>query len=343
MAIGLYDTRAMLKAIEQFPREYSFLYDTFCRDGGTVEDDKAIYDYRKGAIQMAPFVVPGTGGILMNRYGYETREIGFCTIAPERVVTLEDISQRSFGEAILGAMTPDQRSKKMLARDMMDLRQMIQRRREWMARQVLLTGKLDIHRWTQEGRDKNTTLVADYKFTNTYTPATPWGQPGANIGYDLQQIFDIVYEGLGMAEIIVMDPDSAEAIFNDEKIYRSMDARNIDMGAIQTKYRGQGVRFIGWTRDGVEMYSFAGKFVDEDHTVKPILPRGTLICGARGVLNAIHGPITLVEGKEHTTYIKREVPQRIADEPSNSVKNRITSRPTIVPFNVDAWVVANVL
>ena len=27
----------------------------------------------------------------------------------------------------------------------------------------------------------------------------------------------------------------------------------------------------------------------------------------------------------------------------NSIKNRLTSCPTIVPFNVDAWVVANVL
>ena len=44
----LYDTRAQLAAIEKLPREYSFLHDTFCRDGGTVEDDRAIYDYRKG-------------------------------------------------------------------------------------------------------------------------------------------------------------------------------------------------------------------------------------------------------------------------------------------------------
>ena len=26
----------------------------------------------------------------------------------------------------------------------------------------------------------------------------------------------------------------------------------------------------------------------------------------------------------------------------NSIMNRVTSRPTVIPFNVDAWVVANV-
>ena len=109
MAIDIYSTRAQLAAIELMPREYTFLYDTFCADMGAVEDDKAIYDFKKGSRQMAPVVHPGTGGVVMGRDGFETREIGFCTVAPERIITNPDLQGRAFGEKVLGAMTPEQR------------------------------------------------------------------------------------------------------------------------------------------------------------------------------------------------------------------------------------------
>lgn len=347
MPIDIYSTRAQLAAIEQMPREYSFLYDTFCSDMGAVEDDYAIYDYRKGDRQMAPFVVPGVGGVLMEREGFESREIGFCTIAPERIVTNDDIKTRSFGERVLGAMTPEQRSRRMLARDLVEMRRAIQRRREWMARQVLLTGKEEVYRYTSEGRDKQTTMVADYKFTNKYTPANPWNGSDARIEYDMQTMYDMVYDGLGVVDMIVMDPESALAMLENSKYIKQFDMRNVDMGTINTRYRGQGVRFVGFNSDGVEMYSLHGTFIDDDGQSKPILPHGTLIMGGKGILKVAHGPVTLVdktgEDGKHVTYIKKEVPERLSDKKTASITNRITSRPTVVPFNVDAWVVANVL
>ena len=347
MALDIYSTRAQLAALELMPREYSFLYDTFCADMGAVEDDKAIYDYRKGTKQMAPFVVPGAGGVLMEREGYETREIGFATIAPERVIDMAAITGRSFGENILGAMTPAERERKMLAKDLTELRQAIQRRREWMARQVLLTGKLSIFRYTNEGRDLKTTLVADYGFTNTFTPDTAWDQSGAKIDDDMREMFDLVYDGLGVVDTIVMAPDAANALLANGNYMKTFDGLNVKMGEINTKYRGQGVRFLGWNSDGVEMYSFSGKYLDDDGTMKPVLPSGTVIAGAKGILKAIHGPVTQVEetgtNAVHRTYVKKEVPLRYGSIDGNAVKNRLTSCPTIVPFNADAWVVANVL
>lgn len=345
--MDIYSTRAQLAAIEQQPREYSFLYDLFVQEKGCVEDNKAIYDYRKGTRRMAPIVHENTGGILMERDGYETREIDFCTIAPERIITNPDLAGRAFGEKILGAMTPEQREKKMLIKDQIEMRRAIQRRREWMARQVLLTGKLRVFRYTNEGRDLHTTMVADYGFTNTFTPATAWGQTGADIEGDMQTVFDMVYDGGGYADVILMDPEAARVMLSDSKYMKQFDGRNIDMGTINTRYKGAGIRFIGWNSDGVEMYSCAGTFVDDDGTVKKILPKGTLVAGYKGMLNGWHGPVTQVESNgpdaQHKTYIKKEVPLRYGTIDGNAIKNRITSRPTIVPENVDGWVVANVL
>ncbi len=347
MPIDIYSTRAQLAAIEQMPREYSVLYDFFARDAGTVEDDKAIYDYRKGVKRMAPTVHPGTGGVLMDRDGFETREIGFCCIAPERIIEDHNLKGRSFGEQVLGAMTPEERERKLMARDLMEMRAAIQRRREWMVRQVLLTGKLSIFNYTNEGRGVNASMIADYGFTNTFTPDTQWDQAGATIDADMHEIFDLVYDGLGTVTKIVMAPNVADAILHNSDFIHQYDWRRADMGSINTQYRGSGLRFLGYNSDGVEMYSLSGTFIDDDGQIKKLIPDGKLIAGSDGMLNVFHGPVTQVEdtGKtaKHKTYIAKEVPLRYGSIDGNSIKNRLTSCPTVVPTNVDGWAVATVL
>lgn len=345
--MDIYSTRAQLAAIDLMPREYSVLYDFFGNEAGNVEDDKAIYDYRKGSRRMAPMVKPGTGGVLMDRDGFETKEIGFCQIAPERVIEDTNLKGRIFGEKVLGALTPQEREKKMLAQDLKDMRGAIQRRREWMVRQVLLTGKLEIFTYTNEGRGVAASMVADYGFTNTFTTSTGWDQVGADIDGDMKSIFDLVYDGGGYVDVIMMAPDVASSIIANGNYMKTFDGRNINMGELNSQYRGSGLRFIGWNADGVEMYSVAGKFIDDSGNATAIMPSGKLIAGSRDVLNIYHGPVTQVEevgmNAQHKTYIKKEVPLRYGSIDGNAIKNRLTSCPTIVPTNVDGWCVANVL
>lgn len=345
--MDIYSTRAQLAAIDLMPREYSALFDFFCHDAGTVEDDKAIYDYRKGSRRMAPFVHANAGDVPMARDGYETREIGFCTIAPSRIITNNDLKGRSFGENVLGAMTPAEREKKMLARDLTDMRKAIQRRYEWMARQVLLTGKLSIFEYTNEGRGLEANMVADYGFTNNYVPDTRWNQTGAKIDDDMHEIFDLVYDGLGYVDRIWMAPNVAAALRDNSNYIKLFDGRNIDMGKLNSQYKGQGVRFIGWNSDGVEMYSLSGTFIDDDGQAKKLIPDGTLIAGSADVLKMSFGPVTQVEepgvNARHKTYIKKQVPLRYGSIDGNTIKNRLTSCPTVVPENVDGWCVAKVL
>ncbi|MBR3503711.1 MAG: major capsid protein [Clostridia bacterium] len=345
--MDIYSTRAQLAAIELLPREYSALFDFFCRDAGTVEDEKAIWDFRKGSRRMAPTVRPGAGGVLMDRDGYETREIGFCCVAPERIIEDSNLKGRMFGERVLGAMTPQERERKMMAKDLVDMRKAIQRRYEWMVRQVILTGRLSVFNYTNEGRGIEASMIADYGFTNNYVPQTKWDQAGAKIDADMRSIFDLVYDGLGYVDRIFMAPDVADAMIDNSKYIKQFDGRNIDMGKINTQYRGSGIRFIGWNSDGVEMYSMSGTFIDDDGTAKAVIPSGTLIAGSADMLKMYFGPVTQVEetgmNAQHKTYIKKQVPLRYGSIDGNSIKNRLTSCPTVVPENVDGWCVATVL
>ena len=347
MALDIYSTYAQLAAIEQMPRENSFLWDMFVKEEGVVEEDKAFYDFRKGIIQMAPIVHENTGGVLMGRGGYETRMIDFCTIAPERIVEANQLKNRFFGEKVFGAMTPAQREKKMLAQDQIDMRKAIQRRREGMARQLILTGKLDIFTYSSEGKSKTSTCYADFGFTNKFTPETAWNQVGATIEADMRSITDLVYNGGGEVEVIVMAPDVADAMYANEAYVNAHNIRNMDIGYITSVYKGAGVRYMGKNSDGIDMYSFSGKFMDDDGLTKPVIPSGTLIAGGRNMLKCFHGPVIQVEKEDsaaqHLVYVKREVPFRHGDVNGNNILNRITSRPALMPYNVDGWAVADVL
>jgi len=343
--LDIYSTRAQLAAIETLPRQYRFLTDVFAEDAGAVEDDRAIYDYRKGENLMAPVVTDDAGGVIMPRPGFSTREIGFCTVAPERLIDFNELKTRTFGENIIGGLTPEQRAKKLLARDQMELINAIEQRIAWMVRQVLLEGKLSVFRYTNEGRDLKTTLVADYGFTNTYAPETTWDQTGAKVDEDMRTIYDLVYDGGGAVEMIVMAPDVWSALQQNETFMKGFDYRRADMGNIDTKYMGQGVRFLGYNSDGVELYTFSGSFINDEGEKENYLPAGKLIAASKGVLNTFYGPVTQIdrEGGDPTTYIKKIVPLKISEVGGTSIKLRMTSRPTVVPKNVDGWAVATVL
>ena len=163
----------------------------------------------------------------------------------------------------------------------------------------------------------------------------------------MKAMYDLVYDGGGNVNIIVVAPDVANAMLANAAFLKLLDLKNGNIGDVNTKYLDKGVRFVGTNLDGVDIYSLSGKFLDDDGLRKDIMPSGTVICGSRGMLNVFHGPVTQVESEDsqavHKTYIKKEVPLRYGSIASNAIKNRITSRPTVVPFNVDGWVIGNVL
>ena len=341
--MDIYDTIVQLKSIELMKRPSSFLWDTFVQDGGAVSEDEAVWDFRKGAKKMAPFVHENTGGVLMERTGYETDNVIFPTIAPERMVEKKNIAKRAFNEAIYGTKTPQQRAKELVATDLAYLKDSIQLRREWMAARVLLTGKLDILEYTNEGRTVRAAKIADYSFDNVYTPSTPWSDASADPSYDMEAMLDMVQEGQGKVDIIVMAPDVKRALTNHEGFLKKLDLKNGNFGQVSTSYREDGLRYIGTNSDGVDMYAFAGKYLNDKGAEEAYLPSGTVIAASQGILKCLHGPITQLEGKDFKTYIAREVPKRYASEKSDSIMQRVTSRPMIVPFNVSAWAVGSVL
>ena len=139
-----YTTREMVEALELIPPVRNFLTRTFFPRERTHTAEKIEVDVKKGKRIMAPFVSPRIGGKVITRQGFQTNEFTTPRIAPERVLTVDDISKRTLGENIYSKKTPSEREDELLADDIRELDDAIQRRIEWMSRQVIFEGKLDV-------------------------------------------------------------------------------------------------------------------------------------------------------------------------------------------------------
>lgn len=343
----LYDTWKQIKAIELMPKVNTFLYDTFVQNEGAIDAEDARYDFKKGNVEMAPFVVPGTGGKEMERETFDTRAISFPTIAPERTVNyMQYAGQRAFGEDIGGSLGPEERMKRLMARDIAEMRSAIQMRREWMTAQVLFEGKLDILEYVDGGQVVKATRAADYKFTNKYTAATAWNASGAKILDDLYRMVDVVTKGQGTPTIAVFGTDVRSMLMSSEELRKQMDVRNQYYGMIEPGKPFNALQYVGTMASGIEMYCYTGSYRESlTGPEKSFIPAGKILVGGGKMLRCMHGPVAQVEreGDAPKVYAKEEVPFRYSKSGGSSIMQRLTSRPMILPYNVDAWCVGTVV
>ena len=343
----LYDVSTQIRAIERMEPIHTFLYDTFVRDDGAVMTEDARFDFRKGNVEIAPFVVPGGGGKNMDRNTFDTRAITFPSIAPERTLEyMNYATQRLFNEPITGNISPEERMRKLLAQDIAYLRETIQMRREWMAAQVLFYGRLDILEYLEGGQVVQATRAADYSFTNRFVPVTKWNAAGADIHGDIQLMCDMVTEGQGTPEIMIFGTDVRACLYNDEQLMKKLDTRNAYYGMIRPGKRHNALQHIGSTSDGLELCCYTGGYYDKIGGAKNFfVPKGGVLIGGEKILRCIHGPVAQVEkeGDNPKIYASKEVPFRYSKAGGSSVQQRLTSRPMIIPNNVDSWAVATVL
>lgn len=340
-----YDTITLLQALEIAAPVPSFLLDNFVRPFNPLNDlsptEIAEMDVRKGAVRMAPFVAPSVGGVVVTRDGYQTRTVKFPTLAPDLVVTTADVRQRAFGQNVYEGVTEGQRAQALTARDLQQLREMLALRKEWMVAQILQTGKMTIPIVDREKR-RTDLFEVDYNFDNFVTLSKDWDEAGSDPNQDMQALYEAVYEGQGKVDIVLMGSQAANVLLRNDTFYKQLDNRRMNLGEVAPR-RYNGLRYIGVNEDGIEMYAYADKFIDEvTGTPTPFIAPNKVIAAGRAMLSCMYGPITQVEGKEMKTYLAREVPHRFADEDTNAVKQRMTSRPMIVPGNVDGWAVMEV-
>lgn len=334
-----YTTREMMEAIDQTPPVRSFLQRTFFPGEQTHVTEKVEFDVRKGKRVMAPFVSPRKGGKVITRQGFHTNEFTTPKLAPERPLTVDDITKRSIGENVYSRKTPEEREDELLAKDMTDLEESIDRRKEWMSRQVLYEGKVDVVD-EEEGVD----VQIDFGFTNIIVLAADeqWHLASVNPLRILRQVRKKIIKATGKApDMMIFSSDVIEEFMENPHIVKAMDVLNMKNVKIEPRVVDDALTFYGRIAElDMDIYTYDEWFLNDEGEDEAMVPPGTvLMAHSTGEGQFEYGLVTQMEDKVFRSYEGKLVPKVWADEKDEVKKVRMTSRPIPRPFDVDSWAV----
>lgn len=334
-----YTTREMMEAIDQTPPVRSFLQKTFFPGSQTHVTEKVEFDVRKGKRIMAPLVSPRKGGKVITRQGWKTNQFTTPKIAPERALTVDDISSRAIGENIYSQKTPEEREDELLAKDFTDLEEAIDRRKEWMCRQILFEGKIDVQD-EEEGVD----VQIDFGFTNIVVLGADeqWTLATVNPLPLFRRLRKKIIKDTGRApDIAIFSSDVIEDFIMNTFVVKAMDVLNMKNVVIEPRVVDPALTFYGRIAElDLDLYTYDEWFLNDEGEDESIIPPGTVLLGhSDGEGQIEYGLVTQMEDKKFRSYEGELVPKVWADENSEVKKVRLTSRPLPRPFDVESWAV----
>lgn len=334
-----YTTREMMEAIDQTPPVRTFLQKTFFPTEETHVTEKVEFDVRKGKRIMAPFVSPRKGGKVITRQGFRTNQFTTPKIAPERALTIDDISTRAIGENIYSQRTPAEREDELLAKDITDLEESIARRKEWMCRQILFEGKIDV-----VDEDEGVDVQVDFGFDNIIVLGVDerWSIATVNPLIRLRNIRKKIIKDNGNApDIAIFSSDAIEDFITNPFVEKAMNMLNYKNVVIQPRVVDPALTFYGRIAElDLDIYTYDEWFLNDEGNEESMIPAGTVLMGhSSGEGQIEYGLVTQMEDKKWHSYEGKLVPKRWADENNEVEMLRLTSRPLPRPYDVASWAV----
>lgn len=353
MALDIFSTHTLLMGIEQITPPKTFLRDRYFPTNEATDifaTNEVLIEYKDGSKKLAPFVAPRKGGVTIARQGYKMDRFRPPFIAPRRVLTIDDLSKRGFGEAFLTTLTPEARQAAMLMRDMQELTELIIRREEAMAAETLINNKcvlFEIADDLKKGEEKEIVFYEGSSNPATYTPSTKWNASGAKIIDDIYAMAkELKKRGLAVADLIVA-PDVAALIINDDTIQKMLDIRNYDLGGVQPAELPNGATKIARLNvygAMIDVISYDETYEADDGTIKQYIPAGYVVLTAPNAGRTLYGAVSQVEqadGAVHT-YKGRRIPKYYSDAQDDIRTITLKSCPLLIPNNVNPWITAKV-
>lgn len=353
----IYRTTTMLAAIELLPPQNIFLRDRyFPHDPSTdlFPTEEVLVEYREGNKKMAPCVLPRKGGITIEREGYKTTRYTPPYIAPQRPLTIDDLNKKGFGENLFSDRTPQQREAEILGQDLKDFERMISAREEYIAAQAMLNNGYILKHYADKygGSEYEEWEIRFYDGTSNpgkYTPDADWDSQNADIFGDLQAMIRLLTaKGLPATDLIVA-PDVADVLINNDKIQKMLDNRNMNIGSIDPTMLPAGAAHIGRINvfgRSLDIFSYDETYEDETTGNNvPYIPAGNVILTAPGAGRSLYGAVTQLEQSDDRfhTYMGRRVPKYIAKSDQDIREIKVTSRPLLIPRAATPWISAEVI
>lgn len=344
--INLFTLRSMLRALEQRVPPRQFFLDTFFPSTETHDTETIDIDIIQGKRRMAPFVNPNLEGKMVERLGYRTRSYKPPTLKPKMVTTAQEIMDRMPGQTIYGGnVTPAQRAAEQLGKDLGELDDMIRRREEWMASQVLTTGQLRV---IGEGVDD--TIVFGMKATHlpSLSGTALWSAPTTAKPLDnLRTWKRLVMKDSGISPTdVVMSADAYEAFLACDQITGTsnlFDLLRVSLGQIEPRDLGNGTTYVGRiTELGLDLWVHEDWYISDfdDDVEESMMPAKKVLMGSRTARTTRH--YGLIKDLEVNGQLQRFPKTWTEKDPSKRFL-LVQSSPLMALHQVDAFLCAQVL
>lgn len=347
-----YDIPTLLSIMEEMKEPSMYLYNQFTEEGQTFDTKKVEVRTYKGNTPVAPYVSELQDGVLLARVPGMAQEFEPATLKPAREITHVDIAVQSYKENVLNPLSPIERAAQLLAQDIQDLKNSIDRAQIQQIISLLFTGKIV---QKGEGIDK----VLDYNFQNklTLSGTDTWDSPDSKPIEKLSEIRRMMMmKNVPNPTDVLGDYDSMIALTRHPDILALADNNGLTIGNIDTQNLADGVVYHGYLKDpGVHLWSYTGMYSVYDQTLNDgkggykeveVMPKGNIVVynrnqkfrwnyGSNLIMNTDSENFQLVRGKYcPESWVKRQPAARWL---------QIQSKPLLVPQNVDGWYVIKVL
>ncbi|GIO39066.1 hypothetical protein J41TS12_39270 [Paenibacillus antibioticophila] len=350
MNLDLYKTTTMLQAIEKTMPLRKFFTKTFFPRVDTFVTENVFFDYKKGKRPMAPFVAPRVGGITVSRDGYQTKEYKAPKIAPQRILTVDDLMTRGMGENVFSQRTPAQRQAEMLAKDISELEDMSARRIEWMARELFLGRPIVVKGFIDKLDSEFVEDEINFGFDNkvTLAGANKWNDAGSSgKKYENLENWRLgVIQKSGIAPTMVIFGKNAWNEFRkDTEIKELVNQQNATLALMNPSVVDVALTYCGKLPGlGLELYTYNDWFIDDSGVMQPFIPDDHVVLCRPNLGGFSYGAVTQMEadGQFHT-YEGTRIPKSWADQNNDARMIRLSTRPIPIPDDVDGWFVAQVL
>ena len=354
MSFNVFDTHHLLMAVEQLTPAPSFLLNRYFPTNAATDifsTDDVLVEYKDGSKKLAPFVAPRKGGVTMLRKGYTMERYTPPFVAPRRALTIDDLNKKGFGEALYSKLTPAERQNVLLMKDASELGDFITRREEAMAAEIMLNGGCIMKHIADDAAAGDAMEIRFYEGeTNpsTYTPATKWGEAGANIIADLDQMVQMLTKKGLRASDLVCSPDVADAIVNNAAIKELLNIRNYHVGDVSPTELAPGAAIVAKLNVRgriISVISYDEGYTDDSGDDALFIPSGKCVLTAPAAGRTLYGAVSQVEQSDGAfhTYPGKRVPKYISNPEGNTRTLTISSRPLPMPNAKGSFISAEVL
>ena len=352
MQINIFDSYYLQALVEEITPRQTFFKDRYFPTAP--EDifaaDKVLTEYQKGDRQMAAFVSPRVGDIAVGRTGYEIHEFQPAYIALSRILSLDDLRKRGFGDALYHEDTPAKRAARIQLKDLAELDARIVRREEWMAVQTMINNACDMQEYVDANTKGDLLRVRYYdgEFSeHEYTVAVKWNAPGNDFFGDVKNMCRLLTNrGLPAADLI-LGSNVADAILEIEKVRRLINKDSgIYIGKIEEELSAyDGVVYMGTLNFGghkLNLISVDENYEDESGNEQKYFPANAAMVTAPGCGHMMYGQITQIDygNVDYTTYAAKRVPKFMVDQDKDIRRIRLGARPLAAPKHYCPYIYA---